>query len=211
MIRLSIDLETYSSVDIKKAGAYAYVRSPDFEIMLAAYSLDGGPVQILDFTEPDFKAGMGLLYSLIISQGIEKCAYNATFEWLCLSKYYGHDLPLNGWACTMHHGLYLGYPAGLSSVGEAIGLPQDKRKMGVGLSLIRKFCVPHKPSKKDPRVRILPQHEPEKWQLFREYCKQDVVTEMSIKNILERYPVPAGEMELWRLDLTINNTGVAVD
>ena len=83
MIRLSIDLETYSSVDIKKAGAYAYVRSPDFEIMLAAYSLDGGPVQILDFTDPDFKAGMDLLYSLVISPNIEKCAYNATFEWLC--------------------------------------------------------------------------------------------------------------------------------
>lgn len=211
MIRLSIDLETYSSVDIKKAGAYAYVRSPDFEIMLAAYSLDGGPVQILDFTEPDFRSGMDLLYSLIISQSIEKCAYNATFEWLCLSKYYGHELPLEGWACTMHHGLYLGYPAGLSSVGEAIGLPQDKRKMGVGLSLIRKFCVPRKPTKTDPRVRILPQHEPEKWKLFKEYCKQDVVTEMSIKNILDKYSVPADEMELWRLDLMINNTGVAVD
>lgn len=83
--------------------------------------------------------------------------------------------------------------------------------MGVGLSLIRKFCVPRKPTKTDPRVRILPQHEPEKWQLFREYCKQDVVTEMSIKNILDKYPVPDDEMELWRLDLTINNTGVAVD
>lgn len=211
MIRLSIDLETYSSVDIKKSGAYAYVRSPDFEILLAAYSINGSPVQILDFTEPDFKTGMDLLHSLIISPGVEKCAYNATFEWLCLSRYYGHDLPLGGWACTMHHGLYLGYPGGLAAIGEAIGLPQDKRKMGVGLSLIRKFCVPRKPTKTDPRVRILPQHEPEKWKLFREYCKQDVVTEMSIKNILDKYPVPADEMELWRLDLNINNTGVAVD
>ena len=211
MIRLSIDLETYSSIDIKKSGAYAYVRSEDFEIMLAAYSINGGAVQILDFTEPDFKTGMDLLYSLLISPDVEKCAYNATFEWLCLSKYYGMELPKIGWACTMHHGLYLGYPAGLSSIGEAIGLPQNKRKMGVGLSLIRKFCVPRKPTKTDPRVRILPQHEPEKWQLFREYCKQDVVTEMAIKNILDRHPVPDDEMELWRLDLTINNTGVAVD
>ncbi len=211
MIRLSIDLETYSSVDIKKSGAYAYVRSEDFEIMLAAYSINGGPVQILDFTETDFKTGMDLLYSLLISPDVEKCAYNATFEWLCLSKYYGMELPKTGWACTMHHGLYLGYPAGLSSIGEAIGLPQDKRKMGVGLSLIRKFCVPRKPTKTDPRVRILPQHEPEKWQLFKDYCKQDVVTEMSIKNILDKHPVPDDEMELWRLDLTINNTGVAVD
>nr|DAD69023.1 MAG TPA: DNA polymerase I [Siphoviridae sp. ctFiA6] len=211
MIRVSIDLETFSSVDIKKAGAYAYVRSPDFEIMLAAYSINGGPVQILDFTEDDFKTGMDLLYSLIVSPEVEKCAYNATFEWLCLSKYFGHDLPLEGWACTMHHGLYLGYPGGLAAIGEAIGLPQDKRKMGVGLSLIRKFCVPRKPTKTDPRIRILPQHEPEKWQLFREYCKQDVVTEMTIKNILDAYPVPDDEMELWRLDLMINNTGVAVD
>ena len=211
MIRVSIDLETFSSVDIKKAGAYAYVRSPDFEIMLAAYSIDGGHVQILDFTEPDFKEGMDLLYSLLVSPEVEKCAYNATFEWLCLSKYYGLELPLDGWACTMHHGLYLGYPGGLAAIGEAIGLPQDKRKMGVGLSLIRKFCVPRKPTKTDPRVRILPHHEPEKWQLFKEYCKQDVVTEMSVKNILDKYPVPAGEMELWRLDLLINNTGVAVD
>lgn len=211
MIRLSIDLETYSSVDIKKSGAYAYVRSPDFEIMLTAYSINGGLVQILDFTEPDFKTGMDLLYSLLISPDVEKCAYNATFEWLCLSKYYGMELPKIGWACTMHHGLYLGYPAGLSSIGEAIGLPQDKRKMGVGLSLIRKFCVPRKPTKTDPRVRILPQHELEKWQLFKDYCKQDVVTEMAIKNILDKHPVPDDEMELWRLDLTINNTGVAVD
>ena len=202
-MRLSIDLETYSSVDIKKAGAYAYVRSPDFQILLCAYSLDGGPVQILDYTEEDFSPGMDALYALLVSAGVEKCAYNATFEWLCLSRHYGMELPAAGWSCTMHHGLYLGFPAGLSAVGEAVGLPGDRRKLSTGLALIRKFCVPRKPTKNDPRTRILPHHEPEKWQLFKEYCKQDVVTEMAVKERLEAFPVPEEEMELWRLDLAI--------
>lgn len=211
MKRISIDLETFSSVDIKKAGAYAYVRSPDFQILLCSYSIDGAPVQLLDFSENGFDEAMALLLPVFLSPNVEKCAYNATFEWLCLSRYYGRTLPISSWCCTMHHGLYVGYPGGLSAIGEAMGLPQDKRKLSTGLSLIRKFCVPRKPTKTDPRTRILPHHEPEKWQLFREYNKQDVVTEMEIKNRLEPYPIPDNEMELWRLDLQMNSAGIAVD
>lgn len=210
--RLSIDLETFSSVDIKQSGAHAYVGSPDFQIMLCGFSFDGQPVMIYDFSEPYFDTLVGDLLPLLIDENIEKCAYNATFEWLCLSKYFGVELPVNQWTCTMHHGLYLGYPAGLAAIGEAIGLPQDKRKLSTGLSLIRKFCVPRKPTKTDLRPRILPAHEPEKWQMFREYCKQDVVTEMEIKRRLDAFAgIPCDEMELWALDLKINNFGIAID
>lgn len=210
-MRLSIDLETFSSVDIKTAGAHAYVSSPDFQIMLCAYSFDGQSVQILDFSEPGFKENMNALFPFLLDTNTEKCAYNATFEWLCLSRHFDTVLPAYQWTCTMHHGLYLGYPAGLSAIGEAIGLPQDKRKLSTGLSLIRKFCVPRKPTKTDKRTRILPEHEPEKWQLFRGYCKQDVVTEMEIKKILDQYLILENEKNLWNLDLAINYYGAAID
>lgn len=209
--RLSIDLETFSSVDIKSGGAHAYVSSPDFQILLCAYSFDGREVDILDFTDPSFGHYMYWLYDYLLDASYEKCAYNATFEWLCLSKYFRRPLPIDQWTCTMHHGLYLGYPAGLSAIGEAIGLPQDKRKLSTGLSLIRKFCVPRKPTKTDKRTRVMPADEPEKWQLFKEYCKQDVVTEMEIKKILDQYPIPVNEKNLWNLDLSINYYGTAID
>lgn len=210
-MRLSIDLETFSDVDIKKAGAHAYVRSPNFEIMLCSYAFNDGPVHIIDFTDANFKECMDGLFVFLNHPDIEKCAYNAAFEILCLGRHYGVDLPLEQWSCTMHHGLYLGYPAGLSAIGEAMGLPQNKRKLSTGSALIRKFCVPRKPTKNDPRTRILPHHEPEKWKLFRGYNMQDVETERAIKNLLDAYPVPQSEKALWALDLRINMAGVAVD
>lgn len=209
MRTLNIDIETYSDVDIKKAGLYKYVQSPNFEVMLFAYSVDGVPVEIVDLKQgeelPDF------IIDALFDSAVEKRAYNAPFEWYCLSRHFGQYLPINQWVCTMFHGLYCGYPAGLSAIGNAIGLPQDKRKMGVGMSLIRKFCVPRKPTKTDPRARILPHHEPEKWQLFKEYCKQDVVTEMSIKALLEPFEIPKQELDLWALDQNINLWGARVD
>ena len=208
MCHLSIDIETFSSVDIKKSGMYKYVQSSDFQILLLAYSIDGGPVQIVDMAQgeqlPNF-----ILYALQNPQ-IIKHAYNAAFEWYCLSKFYYS--PLEQWRCTMMHGLYCGYTAGLAATAIALGLPEDKRKMGIGSALIRTFCVPCKPTTRNGnRTRTMPHHEPEKWQLFKEYCKQDVVTEMEVERRLSSFPVPCQEQRLWELDQRINARGVAVD
>ena len=210
MVNLSIDIETFSSVDLKKSGLYKYVQSPDFEVLLCAYSLNGGPVQIIDLAcgeKLPIQVTGAMNNPLVI-----KHAYNASFEWYCLSKYFGVRLPIDQWRCTMLHGLYCGYTAGLAATGEALGLPQDKRKLGIGMSLIRTFCVPCKPTRTNGnRTRTLPKHEPEKWQLFKDYCKQDVRTEMEIEYRLSDFPVPDGEQRLWELDQRINVFGVRVD
>lgn len=208
MRHLSIDIETFSSVDIKKAGLYKYVQAPDFQILLFAYSLDGQPVQIIDLAQgeriPDE------ILSALQDPGIIKHAYNAPFEWYCLNKFF--YTPIDQWRCTMLHGLYCGYTAGLAATAAALGLPEDKRKMSVGNALIRTFCIPCKPTKTNGhRTRTLPHHEPEKWQLFKEYCQQDVVTEMEIENRLSSFPVPDQEQYLWTLDQWINSYGIAVD
>lgn len=205
---LSIDIETYSSVDIKKSGLYKYVQSPDFQILLFAYAFDCDAVQIVDLAQGEI-----LPQELVIAlqdPNILKHAYNAPFEWYCLNKFY-HS-PLEQWRCTMLHGLYCGYTAGLAATALALGLPEDKRKMGIGSALIRTFCVPCKPTNKNGnRTRTLPHHEPEKWQLFKEYCRQDVVTEMEIERRLSSFHVPEQEQRLWELDQQINACGVAVD
>jgi DNA polymerase len=215
MIHLSIDLETYSSVNIKKSGLYRYVQSPDFQIMLFAYSFNDKPVQIVDLAQGE-TIPEGIV-NYLYSPEILKHAYNAPFEWYCLSKHFrGHFnheyLPLEQWRCTMMHALYCGYPAGLAATGAALGLTQDKRKLGTGMSLIRTFCIPCKPTKTNGhRTRTYPHHEPEKWELFKEYCKQDVVTEMEVARKFAPYPVPEQEQHLWELDQRINVRGVEVD
>lgn len=219
MRHLNIDIETFSSVDIKKAGLYKYVQSPDFQVLLFAYSLDNAPVQIVDLAQGE-KIPNEILY-LLFDSNIIKHAYNAPFEWYCLSKWAYQQAYLyepvyidwlKQWQCTMMHGLYCGYTAGLAATAVALGLPEDKRKMGIGTALIRTFCVPCKPtSKNGNRTRTLPHHEPEKWNLFKEYCKQDVVTEMEIERRLSNFPVPEQEQRLWQLDQQINAHGVAVD
>ncbi|MBW8383977.1 MAG: DNA polymerase [Youngiibacter sp.] len=212
MDNLSIDIETYSSVDLKKSGLYKYVQSPDFEILLFAFSLNGYPVQVMDLAQGE-SIPPHIIGHLCNADTI-KHAYNASFEWYCLSKWLSARrlrTPLSSWRCTMAHGLYCGYTAGLSATGDAIGLPQDKRKLGIGYSLIKEFCVPHKPSKTKPRLRTLPAHEPEKWQLFKDYCKQDVVTEMTILNKLSGFPMPEDEQRMWELDQIINARGVNMD
>ncbi|MGV3139424.1 DNA polymerase [Brevibacillus agri] len=208
MRHLSIDIETFSSVNIKKAGLYKYVQSPDFQILLFAYSWDGGPVQIVDLAQGEqIPADIG--YALQ-DPTVIKHAYNASFEWYCLNKFFYS--PLAQWRCTMVHGLYCGYTAGLGETAKALGLPEDKRKMGIGSALIRTFCVPCKPTAKNgQRTRTLPHHEPEKWQLFKEYCRQDVVTEMEVERRLSAFPLPDQEQRLWELDQQINAFGVAVD
>lgn len=210
---LSIDIETFSSVDIKKSGLYKYVQSPDFQVLLFAYKADDEPVKVVDLTQNEeipFEIKIAML-----SDKVVKHAYNAAFEWYCLSKYLKVPEPavwLSQWRCTMLHGLYLGYPSGLAALGEALKLPQDKRKMGVGKSLINYFCKPCKPSKSNGgRVRNLPKHEPEKWKLFKEYCIQDVATENAILNMLSAFPVPNDVQRQWELDMRINSCGVKLD
>lgn len=210
MRHLSIDLETFSSVPIGAAGAYKYIQSPDFEILLFAYSLDGGPVEIIDLAcgemLPDW------LEAAIGDPAYIKHAYNAPFEWYCLSKYFGVILPVDQWRDTMLHGLYCGYTAGLDATGKALGLPAEKQKLAVGKSLIRYFCVPCAPTKSNGgRTRNLPKHDPEKWALFKTYCQGDVVTEMEIERRLSGFPVPADIEKQWQTDLRINARGVAVD
>lgn len=215
MKHLSIDIETYSSVDIQKSGLYKYVQSPDFQVMLFAYKADDEPVQIVDLMSG--KSVPSEILTALVSPKVIKHAYNAAFEWYCLSKWSGLNESesiywLPQWHCTMLHGLYLGYPAGLAAVGAALNLPQDKRKMGVGKSLINYFCKPCKATKSNGgRTRNLPHHEPEKWKIFKDYCVQDVVTENTVLNMLSAFPVPADVQEQWQLDMRINAQGVRLD
>lgn len=215
---LSVDIETYSDIDIGKAGLYRYAQSPAFAILLFAYSLDGGPSKVVDLTQerylPDEVAGA------LFDPNVLKHAYNAAFEWYCLSRYFQlHKNPsyppeawLPQWRCTMLHGLYCGYPAGLDAAGKALGLPQDKQKMAAGKALIRYFCVPCKPTKTNGgRTRNLPHHDPDKWELFKTYNGQDVVTEMEIERRLSSFPVPDEVQDQWVTDQIINARGVVVD
>lgn len=213
MHHLSIDIETYSSVEIGKAGMYKYAQSPDFEILLFAYSLDGGPVEVVDLP-----GGGDLpqdIREALFDPETVKHAYNAAFEWYCLSRYFHLKKPeawLPQWRCTMLHGLYCGYTAGLDAAGRALGLPEDRRKLATGKALIRYFCCPCKPSKANGgRTRNLPHHDPAKWTLFVEYNRQDVITEMEIERRLRNFPVPPAVQAQWITDQTINARGVAMD
>lgn len=207
---LSIDLETYSSVPIGKAGLYKYVQSPDFEILLLAYSVDGEPPLLVDLAQGEILPDW--LYQAIYSPEFIKHAYNAAFEWYCLSKFYGIILPVEQWRDTMLHGLYCGYTAGLDATGKALGLPAEKQKLATGKALIRYFCVPCNPTQANGgRTRNLPKHDPDKWELFKTYCRGDVTTEMEIERRLSNFPVPSDVEKQWQTDLLINSRGVAVD
>lgn len=207
--RLSIDLETYSSVDLKKSGMLKYIESPDYQILLFAYSLDGEPVQVIDLAMGEVIPPW--LMAALRAPDIIKHAYNAAFEWGGLSKYFGM-LPIEQWRDTQLHSLYCGYPASLEKSGKALGLPEDKQKLNSGKALIRYFCVPCRPTKTNGgRTRNLPHHDPEKWALFKEYNRQDVVTEMEIEKRLSAFPVPDFVQKEWETDLRINARGVMVD
>ncbi len=210
MDHLSIDLETYSSVPIQKAGAQKYIMSPDFEILLFAYSLNGAEPVCCDFAQGETLPGW--VAEALLDPQCLKHAYNAPFEWGCLSRYMGRQLPPAQWRCTMFHGLYAGYTAGLDATGRALGLPEDKRKLNTGKALIRYFCVPCAPSKANGgRTRNYPRHAPERWELFKEYNRQDVVTEMEIERRLSAVTVPDFVQKEWETDLIINSRGVAID
>jgi DNA polymerase len=212
MRHLSIDLETYSSIDIKKSGAYAYVRSPDFQILLNGYQFLGempNP-KVLDYTQEDVLPKW--FVDCLFAPNIIKHAYNAAFEWMCFSRVLGVELPKEQWRDTMLHSLYCGYPASLEASGKAVGLLEDKQKLKTGKDLIKYFCTPCKPSKANgQRARNYPHHNPEKWQMFKDYNAQDVITESEISRRLSMIPVPDYVQRQWETDLKINSRGVAVD
>lgn len=209
MKHLSIDIETKSSADIGKTGLYRYAQDPDFSVLLFAYMEDDLPVQVVDLAMGE--AIPTRILAAMRDLHITKHAYNAAFEWYCLNRA-GYETPLDQWKCTMIHGLYCGYTAGLEATGKAIGLPQDKRKLTTGKALIRYFCVPCKPTKSNGgRTWNLPRHAPEKWKLFKEYNGQDVITEHEILKRLQAFPMPEAEWQQWRMDVQMNAFGVRVD
>lgn len=208
MKRLSIDLETYSSVDLGKSGVYKYAESEDFEILLFAYSIDDGEVKVMDLASGEVIPEE--ILSALSDESIEKWAFNANFERVCLSKFLGERLKPQGWYCTMIWSAYLGLPLSLEKVGEVLKL--DKQKMNEGKTLIRYFSIPCKPTKTNGmRTRNLPHHDLEKWSTFKEYNKRDVETEMAIKKKLSAFPMPQSEWENYWVDQNINDRGILID
>lgn len=211
MQTISIDLETYSSVDLAKCGVYKYAASPDFDILLFAYSVDGGEVKVIDLTIDTIPRD---IISAILDDSVIKWAYNANFERVCLSSYLeypvGMYLSPNSWRCSRVWGAYLGLPLSLEKIGEVLGL--EKQKLKEGKDLITYFCKPCKPTKANGgRERNLPHHAPDKWERFKAYNLRDVETEMQIQQKLSRFPVPE---EIWReyiLDQEINDRGIGLD
>lgn len=210
MTRLSIDLETYSSRDIKKVGTYAYVDAADFEILLFGFAFDDDPVQVIDLAQGEMLPADVL--RAIFSPEVLKTAYNANFEMTCLAKYFGEEIDVKQWACTSVLALTLGLPGYLAGVAQAMAFPDDKQKMSVGRRLIEYFCKPCKPTKSNGgRLRNLPQHDGEKWELFKQYCGQDVDVERNVLNKLSRFRPSEKEQRLWELDQKIISTGILID
>lgn len=208
MKRIFIDLETYSSVDLGKSGVYKYAESEDFEILLFAYSIDDGEVKVIDLANGEIIPEE--ILSALSDESIEKWAFNANFERVCLSRFLGKKLKPQGWYCTMIWSAYLGLPLSLEKVGEVLKL--DKQKMNEGKALIRYFSIPCKPTKTNGmRTRNLPHHDLEKWSTFKEYNQRDVETEMAIKKKLSAFPMPQSEWENYWIDQNINDRGILID
>ncbi len=205
---LEMDIESFSDVDLIKCGVYAYADSPAFEILLFAYSFDGGETQIIDLAQGEKLPAE--VEEAIFDVSVTKTAYNANFERTCLSKHFGRYIPPESWHCSAVQAAMLALPRSLEDVGRVLGL--DEQKMKEGKELIRYFCIPCKPTKANGgRMRNLPCHAPEKWELFKTYCKRDVDVEKSIRRKLHNFPIPESEMELYRIDQRINDRGVLVD
>ena len=212
MKSISWDLETYSSVDLTKCGVYRYCESEDFEILLAAYSIDGGAVQVTDLACGE-KLPQEILDALE-DETVEKWSYNSQFERICLSRLLGYPagdyLAPESWRCSMVWASTLGLPRSLESVGAVLGL--EKQKLTEGKDLIRYFCVPCRPTKANGgRTRNRPEHDPEKWERFKAYNLRDVETEMQIQKRLSNFPVPDTIWEEYHLDQEINDRGIGVD
>lgn len=202
---LAIDLETYSSVDIKKSGMYKYVESPDFEIILIGVSVNGGEVEVFDPLDlpEDF-------IEYLNSPQYLKTAHNAPFEIACLEKHFDTTLDPSQWECTMAKGAQVGLPLSLDEMSKALGL--DAKKDAKGKALIKYFCCPCKPTKANGmRTRNLPHHDPERWEAFIEYCRQDVVVEQAIRERISFFEFPEREKRIWLLDQKINRRGILLD
>ncbi len=212
MQTLSIDLETYSDQPLAKTGVYRYVESPDFEILLFAYSVDGGPVRQIDLACGE-KIPSEIL-SALENETVTKWAFNANFERICLSHFLGYPtgdyLKPDSWKCSMVWAAYMGLPLSLEGAGAVLGL--EKQKLSEGKDLIKYFCQPCAPTKSNgQRTRNLPKHSPDKWLAFKRYNIRDVETEMSIQARLSKYPVPDSVWEEYHLDQEINDRGVGLD
>ena len=209
---LSIDLETFSDVDLAKCGVYKYAESPAFEILLFGVSVNGGDVVVYDLAQGE-KIPEEILAALT-DRSVIKWAFNATFERVCLSKYLGlpvgEYLDPQSWRCSMIWSAYMGLPLSLAGAGTVLGLPEQKLKEGK--ELIKYFCVPCAPTKTNGgRTRNLPTHDMAKWAQFKAYNKRDVEVEMSIQDKLRKFPVPDFVWEEYRLDQQINDRGIALD
>ena len=215
MSKMSVDIETYSSIDLSKTGVYRYVEAPDFDILLIGFSIDGGPVEVIDCTArhnnyEEEKKMVQFKKHLYDPECIKK-AFNANFERTCLAKWLGKEMPPEEWRCTMIKCLTMGLPGNLAGAGMALGLPEDKLKDPQGKALIQYFSKPCKPTRVNgQRTRNLPEHDPDKWKLYIEYNRQDVVTEMAIDSKLEIYKTTETEQELWNLDQRMNDHGVRI-
>ena len=209
MQHLNIDIETRSSVNISKSGAYKYAQSEDFEILLFSYKLNDDPTKIVDLKQGE-KIPDNIL-ELLNNPDCIKHAYNAAFEWYCLNQA-GYTTSITQWRCTMFHATYLGLPAGLGMTGKAIGISEDKKKLTTGNRLIQYFSVPCKPTKSNGgRTWNDPHHDLDKWKLYCEYNKQDVEAEYTIYQYIKAFEVPAKEQKLWEMDILMNANGVKVD
>ncbi|MBN8193811.1 DNA polymerase [Bacillus sp. NTK074B] len=205
---LSIDIETYSKVDLIKSGVYAYCESDDFKILLFAYAVDDEEVQIVDLASgeeiPDD------ILKAMTDPAVIKTAYNANFERTCLAKHFHKPMPPEQWRCSSVHALMLGLPGYLDGVAKCLRFKDQKMKEGK--ALIRYFSVPCKPTKvNEGRTRNLPEHDLDKWATFKDYCKQDVEVERQIRKKLEAFPITKVEQKLWELDQKINDEGVLID
>lgn len=214
MKTLSIDLETFSSVDIKERGRHNYVDSPDFEILLFGYAVDYGQPVVIDLACGE-SVPQEILQALF-DASVKKTAWNAMFEISCFAKVFGLSRDqlcrwTEQWHDTMVQARYCALPGSLDAAGKALGLPEDKRKIATGKSLIRLFSCPRKPTAKDPRTRVMPSDEPEKWKLYKTYNAGDVTTEMTIAKYLEPWPLPEDVRRQWLLDVVQNERGVPVD
>lgn len=223
---LSIDLETFSDVDLKKCGVYKYAESPDFEILLFGVSVDGGEVTVYDLTSGDTVPEE--IIKALSDDSVIKWAYNASFERICLSVWLRRNYPQyfssysieedtvrnyldpSSWRCSLVWGAYMGLPLSLEGIGKVLKL--ENQKMAEGKALIRYFCVPCKPTKANGgRMRNLPEHDPVKWSTFIAYNKRDVETEMAIQQKLSKFPVPDFLWEEYHLDQEINDRGIQLD
>src|SRR5690606_10116579 len=205
---LAIDIETYCDAELDKVGHYAYAQDPTFEILLFAYAFDDDEVRVVDLAQGETIPDEVL--QALQDPNVLKTAWNAAFERTCLSAYLGLPMPADQWACTMVHSYYVGLPGSLEKAARSLQL--DIQKDSAGAALIRYFSKPCRATKSNGgRTRNLPEHDPERWEQFKAYCRRDVEVERAIRKKLEAVPVPERELRLWWIDQKINDRGVAVD